>query len=370
MSIEYDALYKDYQGVVCFLSTEDKILYTNESFRSLLGYTETELIGRDIFELINPEDRSEFTNNALVSNKKIQMTIRLYHKSGSHLYVSLHSFRFKDKYLLIGDRVKRNYMSFNFDTLKEEGLNIYKDFQFDADNIKDVIDENIDTIRIALDNLPIDFWIKDKDHRYLYMNSIMLTRTNILEKEYYLKNDFELFDKHIANDFVTSDLEAIRAKKKTQYTFESKSARFVKWTEVSKVPLYNVRGEPIGLIGCAIDISESKNNEQKLLQENHVWLELISTIFDFVMCLDADGVICMYHDSNTDESEMYVGKEYTHVYASNRKLLSFVEASYNGVESEFTTIISNQSYHLQIKPLTMDEKVVKVILYGTKNGGE
>lgn len=370
MSKEYDALYKEYEGVVCFVSKDDTILYANQRFASLLGYSHEELVGRDIFDLISPEDRTEFTNNALVSNKQTQMTIRLYHKSGSHLYVSLFSFRFKDKYMLIGSQMKRNYMSFNFDTLKDAGLNIYRDFAFTEDNIKDVLEDNIDSIRIALDNLPIDFWIKDKHHRYLYMNSIMLKRTSIDNSVYYLKNDFELFDKQIANDFVTSDLEAIRAKKKTQYTFESQSERFVKWTEVSKVPLFNIHGEPIGLIGCAIDVSESKNIEQKLVGENATLLEIISTMYDLVLCLDEAGTVCMFHSTTIPHYERYTDKQYQEVFSSNSNVSSFIDAAYNGIEAEFTATVENQIYHITIKPIKVHDKIVKVMLYGTKNGGE
>jgi PAS domain S-box-containing protein len=261
-------------------------------------------------------------------------------------------------------------MSFNFDTLKEAGLHLYKDFEFEADNIKDVIEDNFDSLRIALDNLPIDFWLKDKDHRYLYMNAIMLKRTGINEGEYYLKNDFELFDKQIANDFVTSDLEAIRSKKKTQYTFEAQTARFVKWTEVSKVPLYNVRGESIGLIGCAIDISESKNNEQKLLEENKVWLEVISTMFDIVLCTDSVQNICQFYSTIIEDSERFLYKPYKEIFSTNRQFISFIDAAYNGIESEFTTMIDGASFHITVKPLKIDDTIHKIILYGRKNGGE
>ncbi|QMS85092.1 PAS domain-containing protein [Candidatus Xianfuyuplasma coldseepsis] len=355
-----EELLESYNGIALMLE-DDKIVYINHQFSELLGYTQNDVIDLHVIELINPDDRAEFTNGVFVNPGASEMTTQIYHKNGSHMYFTLNAFQFKNTYVVLGKRLRRQYKSFDYDITKEDIMQSYINHQMDVDDISEIVTTRFDELRFALDNLPVDFWIKDKDHRYLFMNEIMLKRTKMEPNSYYLKNDFDLFDRDIANDFLKTDMQAIKTKKKVQYIFESKTSRFVKWTEVSKVPIFNKDDKYIGLISCAIDISSIKGNEAELAQENKALLDILHSQYDVVVYINSDGYIeHQFNRLNLDFEQ----RHYRECFKENTMLLRYLDAGLKGIESNFLGTIKGIAANIVVKPVSLPDGHQRLFLFG------
>lgn len=365
---EYDEMYNDYEGIVCFFDDEDNIIYANERFSSLLGYTKKDIIDINIFDLISPDDRSEFTNAVFVNARKAQFTIRFYHKLGSHMYFSIYSYKFKNRYMIIGEQLKRNYKGYGF----EDFNNISSDddviINKDVNDISEIIDEQLDSLHLLVGKLPVDLWIKDKNQRYIYMNEIKSIKSNFKKEQYYLKNDFDLYPKAVANEFVSSDMEAIAAHKKVQFLFNSNRTNYSKFTEVAKVPVYNSKDEYIGLIGCAIDITQTKSSEQQLLQEKIATRQLLEHLYDLTFCVNHEGVITLAFGELLKGVKEYQEPQYFEFFKHQDKILELIGDAFKGNTRDEEILLFDQLVQIHVQPVYDEEHQIRVLVNGMKVG--
>lgn len=362
-STDNNTLFSKFNGIICLFDESDQITYVNNTFEDTLDYKKHDLIRISISDLIHPDDKADFIN-AITTNNQNKITLRLFHSSGSHLYFSVSVYQFGDQFQIIGKQLKRSYKGFHFDIKKEDIADIETDQLQDVKDISEVIGNNLQSVQIALDNLPIDLWIKDANSKYVYMNKIMLKRTKIDPGSYLHKTDFDLYEPDVANDFITSDLEAIKSHKKLQFEFESKNDRYTKWTEVSKVPIYNANDEFIGLIGSAIDISQLKSIEKQLTVQAANLNEIIDSVFDFTIHIDNDGLIFQATQNKDSLFTAKEGEAYQITFQNYPAILKAIGDAYNMELIQFKTFVKDKEYTIIVKAIIHEESANSIIVLG------
>lgn len=121
-------------------------------------------------------------------------------------------------------------------------------------------------LNTILENIPFWVWIKDKEGRYVLANREYAKDINILEEDFVGKTDFDFFPKEIAEIYVKNDKKVMEFTKDTTFLDEDTIVNDEKrYLETYKQPYLNVKGEIIGTIGIAKDITEKKLAEQELL---------------------------------------------------------------------------------------------------------
>ena len=112
-------------------------------------------------------------------------------------------------------------------------------------------------------------FIKDLSGRYLYVNDPFLEAFGVDRFDVVFRSDGEIFPADVAAQFATNDAEALAAGKGIE--FEEK-ARYADGNEhisiVHKFPMFDRHGQVIALGGVATDITERKNLEQALRDNN------------------------------------------------------------------------------------------------------
>lgn len=122
-------------------------------------------------------------------------------------------------------------------------------------------------LRTLIDNLPDCVYVKDHEARKLLANPADLENMGLKKEEEALgKTDFEIFPHHIAEQFYRDDMYVLRNGK----PLLNREERLVRpsgeeyWLLSSKIPLFDEKGQVIGLVGIGRDITERKNAEERI----------------------------------------------------------------------------------------------------------
>ncbi len=122
-----------------------------------------------------------------------------------------------------------------------------------------------------LDNIPDSIFVKDAEGRYLISNRAHLRPLGKKNcAEIIGKTVYELFPKLFAQGFDRDDKEVMQSGESLLGREElllDKSGR-QRWMSTSKIPIKNIRGKILRMVGISRDITEIKRYEESLHQAN------------------------------------------------------------------------------------------------------
>jgi PAS domain S-box-containing protein len=116
-------------------------------------------------------------------------------------------------------------------------------------------------LRTLIDNIPDGIYVKDIECRKVIVNPAdihHLGRTS--EAEVLGKNDFDIYPKELAEGFFADDQSVIKTGQpvinREEYILDENGQKL--WLDTSKLPLWDEKGQIIGLVGVGRDITEKK----------------------------------------------------------------------------------------------------------------
>ncbi len=150
-------------------------------------------------------------------------------------------------------------------------------------------------LNIIIDTIPAMIWQKDLEGRYLLVNNAYC-RTVGLPKEAILgRTDYDLYPKEIADKYVSHDMKVLTSGKSDLgiEEYHKKPSGDYGWSLTDKLACIDDQGNIIGTIGFALDITERKQAEEKILtlltsvqEEKNRTSSLIDSITDEVWFTD------------------------------------------------------------------------------------
>ncbi len=116
-----------------------------------------------------------------------------------------------------------------------------------------------------LDNIPELAWLKDSESRYIAMNWPCARAGGVTPEEGIGKTDFDLWPAEIAELYRRDDREVMvsRVHKRVEEPLTSKDGKTI-WIETIKSPIIDGRGQVVGTVGTARDISARRASEAAL----------------------------------------------------------------------------------------------------------
>jgi PAS domain S-box-containing protein len=121
-----------------------------------------------------------------------------------------------------------------------------------------------DTLEILLNSLPgIQVFAKDLSGRFTFINNEALqSYGKTSEDEVIGKTDFDIFDGKLAENYVTSDREIFETQQAQTNITEMVPNRHrkVEWVVTNKIPLFDLNGELMGLLGTCQNFNNSQKN--------------------------------------------------------------------------------------------------------------
>jgi PAS domain S-box-containing protein len=121
-----------------------------------------------------------------------------------------------------------------------------------------------DTLEILLNSLPgIQVFAKDLNGRFTFINNeAQQAFGKTSEDEILGKTDFDIFDGKLAENYVSSDREIFETQKAQTNITEMVPNRHrkVEWVVTNKIPLFDLNGQLMGLLGTCQNFNNSQKN--------------------------------------------------------------------------------------------------------------
>lgn len=119
--------------------------------------------------------------------------------------------------------------------------------------------------KAILDNIPDIAWLKDKESRFVLVNESFGRACGFKPEDLVGKTDLDIWPEDLAQRYRADDREVMNSKKrkKVEEPLADKEGK-IKWIETIKTPALNEKGEVIGTIGIAHDITARKLMEERL----------------------------------------------------------------------------------------------------------
>jgi PAS domain S-box-containing protein len=144
-------------------------------------------------------------------------------------------------------------------------------------------------LRTLIDNAPEQIYVKDSESRFVLANIATIQRLNVSSPDDLLgKTDFDFFPPEQAAQFLADELVVLQSGRslinKEESSFDGQTGA-LQWGLTTKVPVRDVHGQIIGLVGMSRDITERKRAEE-LLRANEVQLRAYTQRLEILHTID------------------------------------------------------------------------------------
>ena len=139
-------------------------------------------------------------------------------------------------------------------------------------------------------------WLKDINGKFLAVNKHFATSCNISDSELIIgKTDFDIWPEELAAKYTADDNKVIESKESYRIEELISEKGKNKWYETFKAPIIDKNGIVIGTTGYALDITDRKNNEEKIREKDLEFRKLSANVPDLIyqFTRKPDGTYCV-----------------------------------------------------------------------------
>jgi len=142
--------------------------------------------------------------------------------------------------------------------------------------------------KTLFENLPQKIFLKDKNSAYISCNKNYADDLGIKPHEIAAKTDYDFYPKGLAEKYRADDKAIIESgqSKDIEEKYIQNDCEVV--VQTVKTPVKDEQGNIIGVLGIFWDITEHKVVEEKLLQSEETFRQVVSTTTDAIMLFDAE----------------------------------------------------------------------------------
>ena len=246
--------YLDIAGVIIVvLNADQSVAVINKKGCEILGYEESEIIGKKWFDNFLPEgDR----------NKTSAGFFEL-------IAGNIEPVEYFENYVLTKDN-KEKLIAWHNSILRDDGGEIIATLSSGEDiterkRAEDALQESEEKYRTLLENLPQKIFFKDRDLIYLSCNENYARDLNIKAGEITRKTDYDFYPKELAEKYREDDKRIMESGKteeiEEKYLLQDGQNVLV---HTVKTPVKDEQGNVIGVLGIFWDITERKRIEDQI----------------------------------------------------------------------------------------------------------
>lgn len=281
------------------MDAEGNCIYANARASEMTGVPVPEMRGREWARHLHPEDRARLQGNyylAIGQGEPFQAEYRFVHPSGKTVWVFGQGVPLRD-----ADGGLTGFVGTLTDLTERK-------------RIEEELAENETRLRLMLEQVPAIVWTTDRALRTISSLGKGLAQVNLLPNQLVGTNLYELLKK---------DRPALEAHERAlDGTLSSYEYPWLEHTFQTHIePLRDSKGQIIGTVGIALDISERKRAEEKL-QEMNEKLELRVAERTRALSITNEALQREIDDRKLAEQRLRQSEEhYRELWESNRLLL-------------------------------------------------
>ncbi|MCX6046753.1 MAG: PAS domain S-box protein [Chloroflexi bacterium] len=256
---------------ILLLHTDLRIQQTNVAFNILFACKPADTFGGSLGDLIHLDDLAHV--NAIIQTVLLEQTsqrveIRCYRKNGT----------------LFEAEISISYSAAV--ATGQAGLVCTIRDITEHKRAQNALAEERNLLRTLIDTIPDAIYVKDLEHRAVLANTGAAHSFGLILREVIGQDDFAFFPAEMAKQFY-ADEEQLFQSGLPLIDHEERSLGpdgQPIWVSTTKVPLHNLNGELIGLVGISRDITEHKQREQQL----RYYASLQESVTDAVITADME----------------------------------------------------------------------------------
>src|SRR5208337_2145961 len=241
----FHALLQNSSDIITIVSSEGSVLYESPSVDRVLGYVEKELIGRNVFEMIHPEDlqRARAAFAEVVRNRDLALSadFRFPHKDGSWrvLYAT-------------GSNQLGNPLI--------DGIVINSRDITERNHVAEQLRQSEERFRRIFEDGPLGMIVVDPNCRFLKANRAFCEMLGYAEQELVGRSIEDLTHPEEREKSLELSRRALRG----ETPFFHLEKRYVKknqeslWVELTATAIHDQEGKVLHALGMIEDISERK----------------------------------------------------------------------------------------------------------------
>jgi len=139
-------------------------------------------------------------------------------------------------------------------------------------------------LQIILDSVPASIFYKDKENRFIRVNRICAERLGRPKEEMEGKSCSEIFPPDQAEVYWRDDEEVMASGYPKRNIIEpSETPEGTRWVQTDKIPYRDEKGNIIGVIGFAVDVTERKRAGEALRRRAEELAALQATVLDITV---------------------------------------------------------------------------------------
>jgi len=228
-----------------------KILYANPAAEALTGYTEEELSRMDFWEIVHPDYQDRIRDSGLERQHG--------HAPPSH-----------DEYRIVRKDNTIRWVDSSTTVFPYEGqitsLSIYLDIT-ERKSAEEELFKSRQMLQLVLDHIPQRVFWKDRNSTFLGCNKAFASDTGYPDpQELRGKTDYEIVSPENADSYRRDD-SLVMESGEPKIRYEEEQVRrdgSRAWLLINRIPLRDVMGGVIGVLGTYEDITEQKRVETEL----------------------------------------------------------------------------------------------------------
>jgi PAS domain S-box-containing protein len=275
--------------VIGVTDAEYRVLFISPSIKTLLGYEPQEVLAGDrpmqLVQFVHPDDRQALVDTLSQINRgrtQSRVEWRMRHKDGHYVWLET-----LIKLDLDSENTIRAYVYISRDITDRK-----------AAEQSLIAERNL--LRNVIDSMPQYVYLKDRDSRYLLNNRMHMRLLRAEHQEEIVgKSDADFFPEHMAREYLHDDQHIIQSGLPMLGKIEQilSPDRNPIWGLVTKVPLRDVEGNIIGLVGSTIDVTKDIEVREALIKSEATKKALLEAVPDLICRLTGEGILVDYKPS-------------------------------------------------------------------------
>jgi PAS domain S-box-containing protein len=267
----YHTLFDQSPDGVVLIDTEGKLLDFNDQAHLQLGYTREEfeqLRLSDIDPVESPEEIQDSISRVLETGKAV-FDVKHRTKQGEIRDVNI----ITQVVTLSGKQVM--YAIWHDITERKQA--------------EEKLSEKNTMLLTLINAIPDQVFFKDSEGRYVLVNKAMEETLGLGQEAFVGITDDELSPPDVAEKCKRSDAEAMQrgAPVYSDECYTDKNGE-TKFLDVVKAPIYDTKGDPKGLVVVSRDITERKQAEEKIRQNEEFIRGILDTVDEGFIVIDRD----------------------------------------------------------------------------------
>jgi len=258
----YRTLIADSLDGMLLLDTNGTIIFASPSLKNVLGYDNNDVVGRNGFEFIHPDDVSvalDAFQREIQGNPKTNfITIRLLKTNGQWLWCNVRGHNLLNKTF-----VNSLVIYFHDDTFRKEA--------------KDALQESEQRFRSLVKDLQIGVFLSDGQGTIIMCNKVLSNMMSIPEELIIGKNVYDIMSSDMINEqneFVPIEERPLTLTIQSKLTIKNVVLGVIHpvtteryWIMVNSNPILDDQGNIKHVVCSVMDLTERKKLEQKLISD-------------------------------------------------------------------------------------------------------